>query len=177
MYTKKLKLFMLKKQWISVVVPAVEVDSFGGKTNVAVMLRYSFCSFLWLWFKTYTMLSFISPSTSWSTWLIPAIAATVVGVMYRYYMLEHKSSWVLASRCLLILLIWRPWNVWPKPPETEGTQEWVGPLQREKEGSILIKCFCLCLHKVHQIDSQAETLLNCLPSVFLCFIVTMPIVM
>lgn len=31
-------------------------------------------------------------STSWTTWLIPAIAATVVGVMYRYYMLEHKSS-------------------------------------------------------------------------------------
>lgn len=31
-------------------------------------------------------------STSWATWLIPAIVATVVGVMYRYYMLEHKSS-------------------------------------------------------------------------------------
>ncbi|CAJ1049618.1 cytochrome b5 [Xyrichtys novacula] len=31
-------------------------------------------------------------STSWTTWLIPAIVATVVGVMYRYYMLEHKSS-------------------------------------------------------------------------------------
>lgn len=31
-------------------------------------------------------------STSWFTWLIPAMAATVVGVMYRYYMLEHKSS-------------------------------------------------------------------------------------
>lgn len=31
-------------------------------------------------------------SSSWTTWLIPAIAATVVGVVYRYYMLEHKSS-------------------------------------------------------------------------------------
>uniref|UniRef100_A0A8B9RI54 Cytochrome b5 heme-binding domain-containing protein n=1 Tax=Astyanax mexicanus TaxID=7994 RepID=A0A8B9RI54_ASTMX len=31
-------------------------------------------------------------SSSWSTWLIPAVAAAVVGVMYRYYMLEHKSS-------------------------------------------------------------------------------------
>ncbi|XP_056121799.1 cytochrome b5 [Rhinichthys klamathensis goyatoka] len=31
---------------------------------------------------------------SWSltTWLIPAIAAVLVGIMYRYYMLEHKSS-------------------------------------------------------------------------------------
>ncbi|XP_053277611.1 cytochrome b5 isoform X1 [Pleuronectes platessa] len=31
-------------------------------------------------------------SSSWTTWLIPAIAATVVGVMYRFYMVEHKSS-------------------------------------------------------------------------------------
>ncbi|CAB1339428.1 unnamed protein product [Coregonus sp. 'balchen'] len=31
-------------------------------------------------------------SSSWTTWLIPAVAAVVVGIMYRYYMLEHKSS-------------------------------------------------------------------------------------
>lgn len=31
-------------------------------------------------------------SSSWTTWLIPAIAALAVGLMYRYYMLEHKSS-------------------------------------------------------------------------------------
>uniref|UniRef100_A0A672NP88 Cytochrome b5 type B n=1 Tax=Sinocyclocheilus grahami TaxID=75366 RepID=A0A672NP88_SINGR len=31
-------------------------------------------------------------SRSWTTWLIPAVAAVLVGVMYRYYMLEHKSS-------------------------------------------------------------------------------------
>ncbi|XP_068587062.1 cytochrome b5 type B isoform X2 [Cebidichthys violaceus] len=31
-------------------------------------------------------------SSSWTTWLIPAIAAIVVGVMYRYYLSEHKSS-------------------------------------------------------------------------------------
>uniref|UniRef100_A0A4W5MJQ7 Cytochrome b5 type B n=1 Tax=Hucho hucho TaxID=62062 RepID=A0A4W5MJQ7_9TELE len=30
--------------------------------------------------------------SSWTTWLIPAIAAVVVGIMYRYYMLERKSS-------------------------------------------------------------------------------------
>uniref|UniRef100_A0A8C2BJK5 Cytochrome b5 type B n=1 Tax=Cyprinus carpio TaxID=7962 RepID=A0A8C2BJK5_CYPCA len=29
---------------------------------------------------------------SWTTWLIPTLAAVLVGVMYRYYMLEHKSS-------------------------------------------------------------------------------------
>uniref|UniRef100_A0A671P2Z0 Cytochrome b5-like n=1 Tax=Sinocyclocheilus anshuiensis TaxID=1608454 RepID=A0A671P2Z0_9TELE len=29
---------------------------------------------------------------SWTTWLIPTVAAVLVGVMYRYYMLEHKSS-------------------------------------------------------------------------------------
>ncbi|XP_051987912.1 cytochrome b5-like [Xyrauchen texanus] len=31
-------------------------------------------------------------SRSWSTWLIPAIAAALISIMYRYYMLEHKSS-------------------------------------------------------------------------------------
>ncbi|XP_020516642.1 cytochrome b5 type B [Labrus bergylta] len=31
-------------------------------------------------------------STSWTTWLIPAVVATVVGIVYRYYILEHKSS-------------------------------------------------------------------------------------
>ncbi|KAM4631170.1 cytochrome b5 type B [Polymixia lowei] len=31
-------------------------------------------------------------SSSWTTWLIPVIAAVVVGIMYRYYTLEHKSS-------------------------------------------------------------------------------------
>ncbi|XP_034385190.1 cytochrome b5 isoform X2 [Cyclopterus lumpus] len=30
--------------------------------------------------------------SSWTTWLISAIAATIVGVMYRYYVFEHKSS-------------------------------------------------------------------------------------
>lgn len=31
-------------------------------------------------------------SSSWTTWLIPAVAAAVVAVMYRYYMLDRKSS-------------------------------------------------------------------------------------
>ncbi|KAK5873975.1 hypothetical protein PBY51_018966 [Eleginops maclovinus] len=31
-------------------------------------------------------------SSSWTTWLIPAIVATVVGVVYRFYVVEHKSS-------------------------------------------------------------------------------------
>ncbi|KAI5608509.1 cytochrome b5 type B [Silurus asotus] len=31
-------------------------------------------------------------SSSWSTWLIPAVAVAIVAFMYRYYMLEHKSS-------------------------------------------------------------------------------------
>ncbi|KAG7282466.1 hypothetical protein CRUP_000462 [Coryphaenoides rupestris] len=30
--------------------------------------------------------------SSWTTWMIPAIAALAVGLMYRYYTLEHKSS-------------------------------------------------------------------------------------
>ncbi|KAG5839306.1 cytochrome b5 [Anguilla anguilla] len=31
-------------------------------------------------------------SSSWKTWLIPALAAAVIGLMYRFYILEHKSS-------------------------------------------------------------------------------------
>uniref|UniRef100_A0A673J848 Cytochrome b5-like n=1 Tax=Sinocyclocheilus rhinocerous TaxID=307959 RepID=A0A673J848_9TELE len=31
-------------------------------------------------------------SRSWTTWLIPTVAAVLVGIMYRYYMLLHKSS-------------------------------------------------------------------------------------
>jgi len=31
-------------------------------------------------------------SSSWTTWLIPAIAAVAVGLMYRYYALEHNKS-------------------------------------------------------------------------------------
>ncbi|KAM7406125.1 hypothetical protein PAMP_000524 [Pampus punctatissimus] len=31
-------------------------------------------------------------SSSWTTWLIPAIVATVVGIVYRFYTFEHKSS-------------------------------------------------------------------------------------
>ncbi|XP_023646499.1 cytochrome b5 type B [Paramormyrops kingsleyae] len=31
-------------------------------------------------------------TSSWTTWVIPILAAAVVGVMYRYYVLEQKSS-------------------------------------------------------------------------------------
>ncbi|GLD47488.1 cytochrome b5-like protein [Lates japonicus] len=31
-------------------------------------------------------------SSGWTMWLIPAVVAVAVGFMYRYYMLEHKSS-------------------------------------------------------------------------------------
>ena len=56
--------------------------------------------------------------------------------------------------------------------------ECLHPLQREKEGSSLIKYFCplsIDMHRAQLIGSWAETLLNCLPSVSLYFIVTMPV--
>lgn len=34
----------------------------------------------------------LSFHSSWTTWLIPAIAATVVGIVCRFYMFDHKSS-------------------------------------------------------------------------------------
>ncbi|XP_025064926.1 cytochrome b5 type B [Alligator sinensis] len=33
-----------------------------------------------------------SQLSSWSTWLIPLLGALVIGLMYRYYMLDGKSS-------------------------------------------------------------------------------------
>lgn len=33
-----------------------------------------------------------SESSSWTMWVIPTAAAALVGLMYRYYLLEHKSS-------------------------------------------------------------------------------------
>uniref|UniRef100_A0A8D2QBQ6 Cytochrome b5 heme-binding domain-containing protein n=1 Tax=Zonotrichia albicollis TaxID=44394 RepID=A0A8D2QBQ6_ZONAL len=35
---------------------------------------------------------FFSPCSSWSTWLIPIFGALVLGLMYRYYMADGKSS-------------------------------------------------------------------------------------
>ncbi|XP_029000510.1 cytochrome b5 isoform X2 [Betta splendens] len=31
-------------------------------------------------------------SSTWTTWLIPVIAAAIIGIMYRYYVLDSKSS-------------------------------------------------------------------------------------
>ncbi|XP_014843116.1 PREDICTED: cytochrome b5-like isoform X1 [Poecilia mexicana] len=33
-----------------------------------------------------------SSSSSWAMWLIPTVAAAAVGVLYRFFMFEHKSS-------------------------------------------------------------------------------------
>ncbi|NWR86483.1 CYB5B protein, partial [Furnarius figulus] len=33
-----------------------------------------------------------SPPSFWSTWLIPIFGALVLGLMYRYYMVDGKSS-------------------------------------------------------------------------------------
>ncbi|NXM64354.1 CYB5B protein, partial [Illadopsis cleaveri] len=35
---------------------------------------------------------FFSPCSFWSTWLIPIFGALVLGLMYRYYMVDGKSS-------------------------------------------------------------------------------------
>lgn len=35
---------------------------------------------------------FFSPRSFWSTWLIPIFGALVLGLMYRYYMVDGKSS-------------------------------------------------------------------------------------
>ncbi|CAL8352736.1 unnamed protein product [Merluccius merluccius] len=59
-----------------------------GKNNSKVS------SMLWSFIKhrKHPVLCTFETAFSWSTWLIPAIAALAVGLVYRYYMLEHKSS-------------------------------------------------------------------------------------
>ncbi|NXF87431.1 CYB5B protein, partial [Eubucco bourcierii] len=34
----------------------------------------------------------LSPDSFWSTWLIPIFGALVIGLMYRYYMLDGRTS-------------------------------------------------------------------------------------
>ncbi|KAM6980633.1 cytochrome b5 type B [Aplochiton taeniatus] len=43
------------------------------------------------WPNASVLFPFLNTS-SWTMWLIPAAAAALVGLMYRYYLLEHKSS-------------------------------------------------------------------------------------
>lgn len=101
---------ILKKQWSRTIY------------NLYLYLIVAFlCCFVSALDQNIYLIFNVFPSGSWTTWIILAVATTVVGVMYRYFMFEHKSSWVLAS-CFLILIIWRPWNVWPNPPDTGHTQ-------------------------------------------------------
>lgn len=74
---------------------------------------YNFFSFRFLYFLCFLF------SSSWTTWLIPAIAALAIGLMYRFYTLEHKSSWFQAF--CTFWSSWRPWHVGPKPPCVECT--------------------------------------------------------
>ncbi len=128
---------------------------------------------LLLWVKKPYLWYLMSSSSSWTVWLIPAIAAVVVGVVYRYYMFEHKSSWVLASSFRVILFIWRPWNVWPNPPHTERTQLGACAPSATRKGGEQFDKVLLSLSVYVESTKWAlwaETLLNCLPSVSLCFL-------
>uniref|UniRef100_A0A8C0IHP1 Cytochrome b5 type B n=1 Tax=Bubo bubo TaxID=30461 RepID=A0A8C0IHP1_BUBBB len=45
--------------------------------------------------KLYTLVTQLrgsSPQVFWSTWLIPIFGALVIGLMYRYYMLDGRTS-------------------------------------------------------------------------------------
>lgn len=53
-------------------------------------LFYLLCPYDLLWHTQKIYKLFFH--SSWATWLIPAIAATVVGIVCRYYMFDHKSS-------------------------------------------------------------------------------------
>ncbi|NWH98030.1 CYB5B protein, partial [Tichodroma muraria] len=66
---------MLKQYYIGEVHPVSASCNPQTKTP-----RLSFCCF------------FFSPCSFWSTWLIPIVGALVLGLMYRYYMVDGKSS-------------------------------------------------------------------------------------
>uniref|UniRef100_A0A3Q3X1G0 Cytochrome b5 heme-binding domain-containing protein n=1 Tax=Mola mola TaxID=94237 RepID=A0A3Q3X1G0_MOLML len=65
-------------------------EDVGHSTDAREMLQHYLIGELHM----VSMVAFIYPhkADSWTTWLIPAIAATVVGILCRIYMLEHKSS-------------------------------------------------------------------------------------
>uniref|UniRef100_A0A4W5MJN3 Cytochrome b5 type B n=1 Tax=Hucho hucho TaxID=62062 RepID=A0A4W5MJN3_9TELE len=71
-------------------------EDVGHSTDAREMLIQYYIGELQMVQRLLSLNSFITTSgdgsSSWTTWLIPAIAAVVVGIMYRYYMLERKSS-------------------------------------------------------------------------------------
>ncbi|NWY32548.1 CYB5B protein, partial [Pheucticus melanocephalus] len=67
---------MLKQYYIGEVHP---VSASTGESNPQRKIP-GFCCF------------FFSPCSFWSTWLIPIFGALVLGLMYRYYMADGKSS-------------------------------------------------------------------------------------
>lgn len=73
--------------------------------------------------------------------------------MCRYYMSDHKSSWVLASQIHPILIIRRPSNQ-TNPHYTEHTQSGVCASSATREEWEEFERVNLCLHmQVHHIDS------------------------
>lgn len=114
------------------------------------------------------------PCSSWTTWLIPALIATVVGIMCRYYMSDHKSSWVLASQIHPILIIRRPSNV-SNPQNTGHTQPGVCASSATREEWEEFERVHLHASAPHR--QFGKSLLSCLPftvfhSYYACFIFT-----
>lgn len=92
------------------------------------------------------------PYSSWTSWLIPALIATIIGIICRYYMSDsHTSSWVLPSQIHPILIIRRPSNQ-TNPHHTEHAQSGVcASTAKEWEE---FERVVLCLHmQVHHVDS------------------------
>lgn len=79
--------------------------------------------------------------SSWATWLIPAIAAIVIGIMCRVYMFDHKSSWVTTTFLSSGGLEMFDQTFLKLNPHI---RECVHQLQQGMEGNSLIKYFFPC---------------------------------
>lgn len=111
--------------------------------------------------------------SSWTSWLIPALIATIVGIVCRYYMSDRKSSWVLPFQIHPILIIRRPSNV-SNLQNTGHTQPGVCASSATREEWEEFERVHLCFYmQVHHIDSLVNP--YSIVSLSLSVIPTMPV--
>ncbi|NWR47973.1 CYB5B protein, partial [Regulus satrapa] len=61
-------------------------EDVGHSTDAREMLKQYYVG------EVHPVSASCNPQVFWSTWLIPIFGALVLGLMYRYYMVDGKSS-------------------------------------------------------------------------------------
>uniref|UniRef100_A0A8C9WKD1 Cytochrome b5 type B n=1 Tax=Scleropages formosus TaxID=113540 RepID=A0A8C9WKD1_SCLFO len=67
-------------------------EDVGHSLDAREMLQQYLIGELPYFFLQDVFITTSSSTSSWTTWLIPALAVAAIGLMYRYYLVEQKSS-------------------------------------------------------------------------------------